>query len=511
MAHDGFAFDVFLSYSSKDSAIVRPIAKRLRDDGLIVWFDEWELRPGDSIPRRIDEGLDQSAVLVLCMSANSLGSDWATVESHTFRFTDPVNRERRFVPLRLDGTVPRASLRQFAYIDWRDGGDNESYDRLLRACRHQGEISARGLKAVKQHPTTTTENADVGIDMGTENIRIWVSGRGIVINEPSVVAISLSSGEMEAAGNGAQELLFAQELLLRSNEHTRIRPIGEGVVKDPDWAAKMLRHFLSKARLGTVYRAVFSVPQRASKADLGVLYEVARRAGVLKPIFVESAFLSAMGAEVPIEVSAESAGFMVVDIGGGTTDIAVCSLSHLVHSCSARMGGNQMDEAIITYLKRRHCLLIGNRTAEQIKVEIGTAFPPDKPLSIEVTARSRIEGPILGAINIDGPPKTIKLEDTDIREALGGCVALIMSAIRDALEHIPPELLADICNKGIVLTGGGALLGQPGGGLERRIQEEIGLRALLADDPLACAILGAGRLLEEDLELVEEQLNRYRR
>jgi rod shape-determining protein MreB len=300
----------------------------------------------------------------------------------------------------------------------------------------------------------------------------------MVLDEPSIVAVNESTGEMEAAGKDAVELL-------RHSGMTRILPLEEGVVSDPDLAAKMLRYFLAKVECRGATNAVFPVPAGATKANLNALYNVAKVARVTKVTFVEKCLLAALGAGLPIT---EPSGCMVLDIGGGTADVALISVCGIVHSRSVRGAGGQMDEAIMNYLKRKYNFLIGDRTAEQIKIEIGSAYPLDRPLTMEIRGRNLIEG----------VPKTITVDDSEIRESLSECVSTIMNAIRVVLERTPPELSADISDRGIVLTGGGALLKN----LRKRIQEETGLWVSIDDDPLSSVVFGAGKALS-DRKLLE--------
>jgi rod shape-determining protein MreB len=227
-------------------------------------------------------------------------------------------------------------------------------------------------------------------------------------------------------------------------------------------------------------RIVIGVPSEITQVEKRAVEDSAYRAKASEVYLVEQAMGAAIGAGLPIT---EPLGNMVVDIGGGTTDIAVISLSGIVYSRSVRMAGNQMDEAITNYLKRKYNLLIGERTAEHIKIEIGSAYPLDKPLTLEIKGRNLIEG----------VPKTITIDDSEIREALGECIAVIMNAIRVALERTPPELSADISDRGIVLTGGGALIKN----IDKRIREETGLPVSVADDPLASVVLGIGKMLSD--------------
>ena len=298
------------------------------------------------------------------------------------------------------------------------------------------------------------------------------------MNEPSIVAINKTNGEVEAVGKEAKEMLGRTP-----GNIVAIRPMKDGVIADFKVTERMLNYFIQKAhgRKMLVHpRIVIGVPSEITQVEKRAVIDSAYRAKASEVHLVEQAMVAAIGAGLPIT---EPSGNMVVDIGGGTTDVAVISLSGIVYSRSVRVAGNEMDDAIMQYLKRKYNLLIGERTAEMIKMTVGSAFPLDKPLTMEIKGRNLIEG----------VPKTISIDDSEIREALGECVATIMNAIRVALERTPPELSADISDRGIVLTGGGAMLKN----LDRRIREETGLPVSIAEDPLASVVLGTGKMLTD--------------
>ncbi len=321
-------------------------------------------------------------------------------------------------------------------------------------------------------------SSDLAIDLGTANTLVYARGKGIVVNEPSIVAINKNTGEVEAVGKEAKEMLGRTP-----GNIVAIKPMKDGVIADFKVTEKMLNYFIQKAhnRKMLVHpRIVIGVPSEITQVEKRAVMDSAYRAKASEVHLVEQAMVAAIGAGLPIT---EPSGNMIVDIGGGTTDIAVISLSGIVYSRSVRMAGNQMDEAIMNYLKRKYNLLIGERTAEQIKIEIGSAYPLEKPLTMEIKGRNLIEG----------VPKTITVDDSEVREALSECVSTIMNAIRVALERTPPELSADISDRGIVLTGGGALLKN----LDKRIREETGLPVSIADDPLASVVLGTGKMLSD--------------
>src|SRR5256886_529001 len=319
-------------------------------------------------------------------------------------------------------------------------------------------------------------SADLAIDLGTVNTRVYAGEKGIVINEPSAVALDNRTGEVQAVGKEAKEMLGRTPGNLRV-----VKPMKDGVIADFKVTEKMLNYFIQKAhqRRTLVHpRIVISVPSEITQVEKRAVTDAAYRAKAAEVHLVEQAMMAAIGAGMPVT---EPGGNLVVDIGGGTTDIAVISLSGIVYSRSLRVAGNHMDEAIMGYVKRKHNLLIGERTAERIKMEIGSAYALDKPLTIEIKGRSLIEG----------MPKAITVDDSEIREALSESVSTIVSAIRMALERTPPELSADISDCGIVLAGGGALLKN----LDKRIREETGLPVCIADDPLCCVVLGTARIL----------------
>ena len=321
-------------------------------------------------------------------------------------------------------------------------------------------------------------SSDLAIDLGTANTLVFAKNKGVVVNEPSIVAINKTNGEVEAVGKEAKEMVGRTP-----GNIVAIRPMKDGVIADFKVTERMLNYFIQKAhgRKMLVHpRIVIGVPSEITQVEKRAVVDSAYRAKASEVHLVEQAMVAAIGAGLPIT---EPSGNMVVDIGGGTTDVAVISLSGIVYSRSVRVAGNEMDDAIMQYLKRKYNLLIGERTAEQIKIQLGSGYPLDRPITMEIKGRNLIEG----------VPKTITIEDSEIREALSECVATIVNAIRVALERTPPELSADISDRGIVLTGGGAMLKN----LDRRIREETGLPVSIADDPLASVALGTGKMLTD--------------
>ena len=286
-------------------------------------------------------------------------------------------------------------------------------------------------------------SSDLAIDLGTANTLVYAKGRGIVVSEPSIVAINKVTNQVEAVGRDAKDMLGRTP-----GNIVAIRPMKDGVIANFEVTEKMLQHFIRKAHNGKTWvspRVVIGIPSEITQVERRAVEDSAYRAKASEVYLVEEAMAAAIGAGLPIT---EPHGNMVVDIGGGTTDIAVISLSGIVYSRAVRVAGNEMDEAIIQYIKRKYNLLIGERTAEAIKIELGSAYPLDESLSYEVRGRNLIEG----------IPKTITITDEEVRESLADSISTIINAVRVALERTPPELSADIVERGIVLTGGGALL-----------------------------------------------------
>ena len=319
---------------------------------------------------------------------------------------------------------------------------------------------------------------DLAIDLGTANTLVYVRGKGIVVCEPSIIAVNQKTGKVEAVGKEAKEMLGRTP-----GSIIAIRPMKDGVIADFEHAEKMLEHFIKKAHnrsLGVRPRIVIGVPSQITQVEKRAVKDSAYRAKASKVYLVEQAMMAAVGAGLPVT---EPTGNMVVDIGGGTTDVAVISMAGIVYGRSVRVAGNKMDEDIVQYIKRKYNLLLGERTAEDIKINIGSAFPLEEELTMEIKGRDLVEG----------IPKTLVISDEEIREALSETVSNIIDAVRVALEQTPPELSADIVDKGIVLTGGGSLLKN----LDKRLREETGLPVSMADDPLASVVLGTGKMLDD--------------
>ncbi len=319
---------------------------------------------------------------------------------------------------------------------------------------------------------------DMAIDLGTAHTLVYVQEKGIVLNEPSVVAIETHTNRVLAVGSEAKRMVGRTP-----GNISAIRPMKEGVIADFEMVERMLRYFIAKAhnRSNLIRpRIIIGVPSRITQVEQRAVRESAELAGAREVYLVEEAVAAAIGAGLPIT---EPTGNMIVDIGGGTTDIAVISLGGIVYSESVKVAGDRMDAAIMNHLKREYNLLIGEHMAERVKLQIGSAFPLAEKAQMMVKGRDLISG----------IPRTIVMEDTEVRGALQDSVTTIVTAIKLALENTPPELAGDIIDRGIVLTGGGSLLR----GLDARLRDETGLPIVRVDDPLISVVMGVGKTLEE--------------
>ena len=323
---------------------------------------------------------------------------------------------------------------------------------------------------------------DIAIDLGTSNTLVFTAGKGIVLSEPSIVAINKLTNKIVAVGAEAKEMLG------RTPSHiVAVRPLKDGVIADFDVTERMISYFIRRAsnrRIWVRPRIVIGVPSGITQVEERAVKDTAYRAKATEVYLIEEAMAAAIGAGLPIT---EPSGNMVVDVGGGTTDVAVISMAGIVYSRSIRVGGTAMDEAIINYIKRNYKLLIGDRTAEDIKVNIGSAFPMDEEMTMDIKGRDLVEG----------KPKTITITDREIRDSLSEVTSSIVESVRMALERTPPELSADFIDKGLILTGGGALLRN----LDKRLHEETGIPVAVAEDPLSAVVLGVGKMLD-DLDLL---------
>ncbi len=319
---------------------------------------------------------------------------------------------------------------------------------------------------------------DLAIDLGTANTLVYVKGKGIVINEPSVVAIEKKSGQVLAVGSEAKKMLGRTP-----GNIVAVRPMKDGVIADFEIAEKMLKHFITRAHNRNTFvrpRIIICVPSKITQVEQRAVKDSAELAGAREVYLIEEPIAAAIGAGLPI---AEPSGNMVVDIGGGTTDVAVISLAGIVYSESVKVAGDKMDDFVMSYVKRKYNLLIGDHMAEQIKFEIGSAYPQDDRKTFMIKGRDLISG----------IPRTLVIDDAEIREALAEPIGAIVNAIKVALENTPPELAGDIIDRGIVLTGGGSLLR----GMDVRLREETNLPIITVDNPLTTVVLGTGKALDQ--------------
>lgn len=319
---------------------------------------------------------------------------------------------------------------------------------------------------------------DIGIDLGTANTLIFMKGKGIIMREPSVVAVDTRNDTVRYVGQDAKEVIGRTP-----GSIVAVRPLKDGVIADFDITASMLQIFIRKVCNNSVLarpRIIICIPSGVTEVERRAVREAAFKAGAKHVSIIEEPMAAAIGAGLPV---AEATGSMVVDIGGGTSEVAVISLGGIVASRSVRVGGDELDNSIIQYIKRKYTLLIGERTAEDIKINIGSAFPLEEEATMDIKGRDLM----------DGLPKNIQITSEEIREALADPLSMVLDAIRTTLEKTPPELSADIIDHGITLTGGGALLR----GLDQLIEKETGMPVHIAESPLDCVAMGTGRVLDD--------------
>ena len=318
---------------------------------------------------------------------------------------------------------------------------------------------------------------DIGIDLGTANTLVYMKGKGIIIREPSVVAVDTKTDKVKCVGQEAKDVIGRTP-----GSIVTVRPLKDGVIADFDVTTSMLTEFIHKAIGGGFFvrpRVVICIPSGVTAVERRAVKEASLKAGARYVAIIEEPMAAAIGAGLPV---AEATGSMVVDIGGGTSEVAVISLGGIVASRSVRVGGDEFDSAIIQYVKKKYNLLIGDRTAENIKIEIGSAYPYEDEQPMEIKGRNLV----------DGLPKNMMLYPEEVREALADSITSVLDAIRTTLERTPPELSADIIDHGITLTGGGALLR----GLDQLVSKETGMPVQVAENPLDCVAAGTGKLLE---------------
>ena len=319
---------------------------------------------------------------------------------------------------------------------------------------------------------------DIGIDLGTANTLVYVKDRGIVLREPSVVAVNAGTREVLAVGDDAKRMLGRTP-----GNIIAIRPLKDGVIADFETTEAMLSYFIRKVhnrRSRPKPRVVVAVPSGITEVEKRAVKESAQRAGAKEVYLIEEPMAAAIGVGMPVQ---EAAGNMIVDIGGGTTEVALISFSGIVYSKSVRVAGDELDESIVNYLKRAYNLMIGERTAEDIKIRLGSAYPMEKEITLDVKGRDLVAG----------LPKTIKISSQEIRDSMSEPLNTIVDSVRTALESCPPELAADLVDRGMMLAGGGALLR----GLDKLLQDETGLPVHIAEDPLSAVAEGTGKVLTE--------------
>jgi len=332
---------------------------------------------------------------------------------------------------------------------------------------------------------------DMAVDLGTANTLVYIRRRGIVLNEPSVVALNTNTGTIVAVGGQAKQMIGRTP-----GSIVAVRPLKDGVIADFDVTERMLRYFIQKAHRRTHLarpRLVVAVPSGITGVEQSAVKEAGRQAGARRTYIIEEPMAAAIGAGLPVH---EPVGNMVVDVGGGTTEVAVISLGGIVASGSIRVGGDEMDQAIIAFVKKEHSLLLGERTAEQIKMAVGSACPSPEEPHLEIRGRDLVSG----------LPKTVVISAGEVRHAIADPVGAVVDIVKTTLDKCPPELASDVMDRGIALTGGGALLR----GLDQRLGEETGIPVYLADNPLESVVLGTGKCVE-DFDTLQQVLISDRR
>jgi len=330
--------------------------------------------------------------------------------------------------------------------------------------------------------------SEIAIDLGTANTLIYVKGKGVVLSEPSVVVVNKETGKLEAVGAEAKEMLGRTP-----GRIIAVRPLKDGVIADFDLTEEMLTYFIKRAYRRGLWvrpRVVIAIPSGITQVEKRAVRDAALKAKASEVYLVEEPMAAAIGAGLPVD---EPTGSLIVDVGGGTTEVASISLGGIVSSTSIRVAGNEMDEAIINYIKKKYNLLIGEVTAERVKIELGSAYPFEEEGRLEIKGRDLLEG----------IPKTVTVSDGEIRAALSETVNAIIQAVKHTLEQTPPELAADFVDRGIILSGGGSLLKN----FDKRLREETGLPVFYAEKPLEAVVLGTGRLLEDQALLKRIAVN----
>ncbi|MGE4282598.1 MAG: rod shape-determining protein [Clostridia bacterium] len=331
---------------------------------------------------------------------------------------------------------------------------------------------------------------DIGIDLGTASVLVYIKGKGIVLREPSVVAIDKNTNRLLAVGEEARRMLGRTP-----GNIVAIRPLRDGVISDYDITERMLKYFIKKVCGHRIFkpRIIICVPSGVTEVEERAVIDAALQAGARKTFLIEEPIAAAIGAGIDIS---KACGSMIVDVGGGTTDIAVISLGGIVVSNSIKVAGDKFDEAIVRYMRKKHNIMVGERTAEEMKVAIGSVYQRDKEITMDVRGRNLISG----------LPKTITVTSTEMKEALEESVTTMVEAVHSVIEKTPPELVSDISDRGIVLTGGGCLIY----GLDKLLSEKIGINVIIAADALSCVALGTGKALE-NIEILQENVTKIKK
>ena len=502
------ASDFFISYSNRDARWAEWIAWQAEAGGYSVIYQGWDFRPGSNFALNMHRGVEQSQRVILVLSPQSLSSKFVQPEWAAMFVDDPTGTKNLLVPVRVEECDPCGMLKAIQYIDLVGCDEDEAKNKLLdglRAGRVKpnskppfpnsdkpvfpgvGRERVESPEPVTQLVTSRAQQPGIfpagrrlGIDLGTNNIRIFMEGAGLVLDEPSVVAIKNPSGLPMAAGSEALDLLS------HGNAYALVRPVDDSVIADPELAAEMLSLFLRKLHIETPANAVFSVPTIATKANRKVLADAARQSGIPEVSFVETSLAALSGAGWSLGSQASK---LVVTIGAGSTDLALACRTRVTVGSFLRVSGNQMNHMIRLFLKRKYNLLIGDATAERIKLELGSADPLDQPLEMRVK----------GVNLINRQPHAITLDDSEIREALADEVGNLVAGIKQALEDSAVYLCDDTDDVVILLAGGGANLRLLG----KRLEEETGFRASVVGDP-SCVVRGLGRFIGGEWKLVEQ-------
>jgi rod shape-determining protein MreB and related proteins len=510
---------IFLCHSSDDKPIVRELYQQLIADEFQPWLDEKDLLPGQEWAQEIHKRVRKSDVVIICLSKRSIKK--AGFVQKEIRIALDTSDEQPedtifIIPIRLDECEVPDSLKRWQWVDFFQ---EDGYKQLTRSLRHrQKSISNQAVKKTPESSLQIKESSQqpiqprssapsliskvkrifssvsnaLAIDCGSVQTRIYVHEHGIVVNEPSVIAINTTSKTVEAAGKEAKEMMGRTAPSIMT-----YCPVKDGVVTNINLVSKMLNYFISRAPIDISFnraRVVVAKPTELTNLEQRALAEFLYDNKAAEVYLIENGLCAALGAGLSIT---EPHGNMVIDIGESTTDITIISRSEIVFSRAVRVAGAEMDEAIIQYVKRKYNLLISERKAETIKIQIGSALQLDEVLSINVIGRDLVEGTL----------KTISLSNDEIREALTDSVLTIINAVRVTLERTPPDLVADIIERGIVLTGGGALLNN----FDKQLSMEIGIPVYLADDPVSSVVLGAGKMLQNVDFLKHKLLKRYKR